>query len=168
MLELLAWATIGVSAFRGFKRGLIREAMAFLGLALGLVLAGQWYPYVADALKPLIGRSRVADALSFLLVLSAVLLCSTVITVVLQRVARFLLAGWLDRLGGAALGAGQGAVVVALVLLLLLKYPIMGWDAAVRDSQMAMRLVEGLRSAGGYLPRELAAVAAFLNDPLMP
>jgi len=102
--------------------------MAFGGLAVGLVMASQWSSTVSDLLRPFIGGGRLVDALAYVLVVLSVLSAATLLTVIIQRLMRVLLVGWLDRLGGALFGAAQGAVLAALLLVLILRFPIMGLE----------------------------------------
>lgn len=164
-----SWLDLGIvllvaaGTFRGYRRGLIREGMAFGGLAVGLVMASQWSPTVSDLLRPFIGGGRLVDAFAYVLVVLAVLSAATLLTVIVQRLMRVLLVGWLDRLGGALFGAAQGAILAALLLVLILRFPIMGLDRAVKGSDVAVRLLEAVPSVLAYLPPELASVADFFD-----
>ncbi|HEX2987342.1 MAG TPA: CvpA family protein, partial [Chloroflexota bacterium] len=121
-LDLLVGLFVIGGAVRGYGRGLIREGMAFGGLAVGLILATEWSPEVAGFVKPFVGGGRVLDVLAYLLVLVAVLGAATLLTVLALRLVRAFFAGWVDRFGGALFGACQGAVVAALVLILMIKF----------------------------------------------
>lgn len=167
-LDVVLVALIAAGALRGFVRGLIREGMAFGGLAAGLILAAQWYRDVAAALRPFIGGGRFIEGLAYLVVVLAVLGVATLLTVVTMRAMRFLLVSWLDGLGGLLFGAAQGAVVAAVVLLLMVKYPAAGLDKAVKESGVAAALLGAVPSVLGSLPTELAAVSEFFDPTLKP
>ncbi|MHB0871018.1 MAG: CvpA family protein [Chloroflexota bacterium] len=159
---------VGAGAFRGYQRGLIREGMAFGGLAAGLILATEWNEPVAAVLEPFIGGGRLLDALSYLLVVLAILGLATLLTVLIQRLMRVFLVGWLDRLGGAVFGAGQGAIVAALLLILVIRFPIMGLEKAVRGSEVAFEILETVPAVLSFLPPELASVADFFDPGSHP
>ena len=165
LLELGIALSIGLGALRGFGRGLVREGLALGGLLFGLVLAAQWQARVAALLKPFIGGGKLADGLAYLLVLLAVIGAATLLTVLVLRVVRLLLVGWLDRLGGAAFGAAQGAIVAGLLLFLAIKYPVMGLDQAVRGSELGMAVLEVLPRVLSYLPPELGPAISFFTLP---
>jgi|BarGraNGADG00212_2_1021979.scaffolds.fasta_scaffold04399_4 membrane protein required for colicin V production len=167
-LDLLIGLFIIGGAIRGFRRGLIREGMAFAGLAVGLILAAEWSPVVTEFLKPFIGGGRAADALAYLMVVLAVLGAATLLTVVTLRLARFLFVGWFDRLGGAIFGSGQGAVLAALVLILMIKFPVAGLDKAVKGSELSVQLLTLVPALVSYLPPELEAVAIFFSPGKLP
>lgn len=159
---------IGAGTFRGYWRGLIREGMAFGGLAVGLILATEWNSEVAELLRPFVGGGRFLNALAYLLVVLAVLGVATLLTVLIQRLMRVFLVGWLDRLGGAVFGAGQGAILAALLLILVIRFPIMGLDKAVKGSEVAIDLLETVPAVLSYLPPELASVADFFDAGSLP
>lgn len=167
-MDLLIGLFIIGGAIRGFRRGLIREGMAFGGLAVGLLLAAEWSPVVAELLKPFVGGGRGLDVLAYLLVVLAVLGAATLLTVVALRLARFLFVGWFDRLGGAIFGAGQGAVLAALVLILMIRFPVAGLDKAVKGSELSVQLLTLVPAMLSYLPPELNAVAAFFSPGKLP
>ena len=164
-LDLVTAALIVAGAFRGFKRGLIREGMAFAGLAVGIVLAGRWQDVAANSLEPFVGGGAVLHGLAYLLIVLGALICATLVTVLLQRLARLLWVGWVDRIGGVLIGAVQGGVVATLALFLLVKYPILGIDRAVMASGIAPHLVALVAPAVSFLPPELAPVARFFELP---
>ncbi len=167
-LDLSIVILIGAGAFRGFKRGLIREGMAFGGLAVGLILATEWNSEVAELLRPFVGGGRFLNALAYLLVVLAVLGLATLLTVLIQRLMRVFLVGWLDRLGGVAFGAGQGAILAALLLILMIRFPVLGLDKSVRGSEVAIDVLETVPAVLSYLPPELASVADFFDPGSLP
>jgi uncharacterized membrane protein required for colicin V production len=162
-LDIVLAVLIVAGALRGFMRGLIREGMAFGGLAIGLLLATQWYQEVADAFKPFVGGGRFIEGMAYLLVVLAVLAVATLLTVVIINVMRFFLVGWLDGLGGLVFGAAQGAVLAVVILVLMLKYPNAGLEDAVKDSSLANSLLERVPFVLESLPPEFAAVSEFFN-----
>lgn len=167
-LDLAVVVLVAAGAFRGFRRGMVREGMAFGGLAVGLILASEWNSEVADLLRPFVGGGGLPHALAYLLVVLAVLGFATLLTVLTLRLMRLLLVGWLDRLGGIVFGAGQGAILAALLLILMVRFPILGLDRAVKDSLLATGLLDGLPAALAYLPPQLGAVADLFDPGSLP
>ncbi len=167
-IEVGIAASIAAGAFRGLKRGLVREGLAFAGLAAGLLLAAEWHAGVADLMQPIIGGGRLTDVLAYLLVLLFVLGCATLLTEVIHRLRGLFFVGWIDRIGGMVFGAGQGAVVASVLLFLVVKYQFLGLDEAVRGSEAAGALLGILPGAVAWLPRELSSVREFFRMPTSP
>jgi membrane protein required for colicin V production len=165
----LAIAFLLVSgAFRGYKRGLVREGMAFAGLLGGMAIAARWHAEVADALQPFVGGGALADGLAYIGIVLFALGCATLLTLALRKLMHLLLVGWLDRVAGAVFGAMQGAVVAALALFLLIKFQLFGLDRVVIGSDLAMAVLGILPGAIGLLPPELGTVAHFFELPRQP
>ncbi len=140
----LDWALIAVfalSVIHGLSRGLIRQAVDFVGLFLGLYLANLFSPTVAAWLDSTfnLGTSLRAflvpfgnyelepillSILSFLLVWFGVGILLGLAGGVLETVARLPILASANRLGGAAFGALKGALVVFIVASLLSFVPM--------------------------------------------
>ena len=121
-VDILVGTIIGIACLRGFFLGLIREAfsLASLGAAYMAVRAfvgpvAEWVGEIADgriseALEP-----WVAGALLVLVTIGVV----TTIGRIVRRGARAVGLGFVDRVGGGMLGAMEGVLVVAVLIMLV-------------------------------------------------
>jgi membrane protein required for colicin V production len=121
-VDIIVGTIIGIACLRGFFLGLIRESfsLASLGAAYMAVRAfvgpvAEWVGEISDgriseALEP-----WVAGALLVLVTIGVV----TTIGRILRRGARAVGLGFVDRLGGALLGATEGVLVVAVLIMLV-------------------------------------------------
>ena len=121
-VDIVVGTIIGIACLRGFFMGLIREAfsLASLGAAYMAVRAfvgpvAEWVGEISDgriseALEP-----WVAGALLVLVTIGVV----TTIGRILRRGARAVGLGFVDRVGGALLGATEGVLVVAVLIMLV-------------------------------------------------
>ncbi len=170
----LNWLDIGIAfllvggAFRGYRRGLLREGMGFLGLLGGMVLAGRWHSDVAAILHPFVGGGALADGIAYVAIVMVAVGCATLVTLAIRKLMHVLLVGWVDRVTGAAFGAAEGAVVAALCLFLVVKFQFLGLESAVKTSELAMAVLGVLPGAMGILPPELGSVAQFFELPKQP
>lgn len=167
-LDMAIALVIVGGAFRGYKRGLVREGMAFIGLIGGMVLASRWQSDVARTLQPFVGGGALAAGIAYLGIVLVTLGCATLATLIIRKLMHVLLVGWLDRVAGALFGAGQGAIVAALCLFLLVKFQLFGLDKVVKGSDMAMVVLSLLPDAVGLLPPEFGSVAHFFELPKQP
>jgi membrane protein required for colicin V production len=120
-VDIIVGTIIGITCLRGFLLGLIREAfsLASLGAAYMAVRAfvspvAKWVGEISDgrineALEP-----WVAGALLVLVTIGAV----TTIGRIVRRGARAVGLGFVDRVGGGLLGATEGVLVVAVLIML--------------------------------------------------
>ncbi|MCG8591776.1 MAG: CvpA family protein [Proteobacteria bacterium] len=105
---------------RGLLRGLIREAVSLAALAGAVVVVRLWNRPVADWLLAK-SDGAVGDAVApwlagFLLVVTTIAVAGFGARL-LRRGARQAGLGLVDRLGGGALGAAEGALVAAVLLV---------------------------------------------------
>lgn len=139
------WALIAVfalSVINGLSRGLVRQAVDFVGLFLGLYLANLFSPTVAKwldstfnlgsslraFLMPIFGSYELEPVLlailSFILIWFGVGILLGLAGGMLETVARLPILASANRLGGAAFGALKGALVVFIMASLLSFVPI--------------------------------------------
>jgi membrane protein required for colicin V production len=121
-VDIIVGTIIGIACLRGFFLGLIREAfsLASLGAAYMAVRAfvgpvAEWVGEISDgriseALEP-----WVAGALLVLVAIGVV----TTIGRIIRRGARAVGLGFVDRVGGGMLGATEGVLVVAVLIMLV-------------------------------------------------
>jgi membrane protein required for colicin V production len=121
-VDIVVGSIIGIACLRGFFLGLIREAfsLASLGAAYMAVQAfvgpvGEWVGEISagrisEALEP-----WVAGTLLVLVAIGVV----TTIGRIIRRGARAVGLGFVDRVGGGLLGAAEGVLVVALLIMLV-------------------------------------------------
>ena len=121
-VDIVVGAIIGIACLRGFFLGLIREAfsLASLGAAYLAVQAfvgpvSEWVGEISggrgnEALEP-----WVAGALLVLVTIGVV----TTIGRIVRRGARAVGLGFVDRVGGGFLGATEGVLVVAVLIMLV-------------------------------------------------
>ncbi|MEO8287923.1 MAG: CvpA family protein [Chloroflexota bacterium] len=147
-ITILTSIAAGTSA--GFFLGLIRQAIAFFGLAGGVMIAGRFYETVATFLHGSDGRGLVADAnwariiafVGIMIVFSVVL---GLLGSMLRAVLKVLFLGWLDRLLGGLLGFLMAITVTMSTLVVATVFPVPGFSDAVATSQVAHWL-------SGYVP----------------
>jgi len=110
---------LAVAIVRGVVIGLIREGFSLGALAAAVFATRLATPTAARWLETW-SEGRVDPVLAPWIAGSAIAIASILFVAVLgrllQRGARLAGLGWADRLGGAALGAAEGALVAVLVL----------------------------------------------------
>jgi membrane protein required for colicin V production len=128
-------------ALRGWWRGFCREGLGLVGVFAGAFAAAAFGPAVAESLVAHeIGWPSVALPAAYLLIFTAVWMAATVVGMVADRVARALLLGGVNRIGGALLGSAKGATVLGFLLLAAARAP---WLAAtIEASRLGRPLME--------------------------
>lgn len=139
-LVWIDWVMLGILALsivNGLARGLVKQALGFAGLFISLYLADRWAPAMAqwlsssfdmsirirEFLLPLLGDYRleptVLAVLSYLLVWCLVSAALGILGLFLESVTKLPIIASVNKLGGAALGALKGGVIVFIIASLL-------------------------------------------------
>ncbi len=147
-VDLVMGAILGVAMLRGVWLGLIREAFSIGALGGAVIAVRLGNPALAAVLT----QHTDLDALIAPYVSGALIAIATVWVVamsgrVLRRGAQVAGLGWADRLGGAALGVAEGAVVAG-VLLVIATAALGRSHPMIRDTRSLAALTELERMAG--------------------
>jgi membrane protein required for colicin V production len=130
-------------ALRGWWRGFFRECFGLLGLIVGVAAALRLTAGGEAALQSHLRLPAPAGTgvafVGIFVVASGTL---NVVGVLLSRVVQTGALGAMNGVGGALLGAGKGAVILAFLLLFLHLFPIVSsLDQRVMGSSIARPLV---------------------------
>ncbi|HEX9815003.1 MAG TPA: CvpA family protein [Myxococcota bacterium] len=121
-VDVVVGTIIGIACLRGFFLGLIRESFSLASLGAAYMAVRAFVSPVADWVGD-IGEGRISEALApwvagALLVLVTIGVVTTIGRIV-RRGARAVGLGFVDRVGGGLLGATEGVLVVALLIMLI-------------------------------------------------
>ncbi len=122
LADIVILAIIALSMWKGFSRGLVREALALMGWVLGLIVAINGYQAFAKVLAPFITTPSLQKAVAFLVLCLSMVLLSYIIALALHSLLKALALGPADKLMGAGFGAARGLLIVLLVLNLVAPY----------------------------------------------
>ena len=120
-VDILVMAILGIAVLRGVFRGLIREAFSVAALAGACLTVKLFAAPLAARLETATGGEITGWAAPWLA--GAILSVGTIVAIAIvgrfvRRGSRWAGLGWADRAGGAALGAAEGGLVVAILLVL--------------------------------------------------
>ena len=158
-LDIVILVPIAINAFVGFGKGLIKMVLSLVGVILGVFLAGQFYDTVGSWLG-FLGNEDISNALGFILILGVVMVVAELLGTVIKKMVSIVLLGWVDRLGGAALGAFIGVIFVSAALAIWAKF--FGSDA-ISESAIASFLLDKFPLILGLLPAEFDSVKDFFQ-----
>lgn len=158
-IVIIAGAVIG--AIAGFKQGLVLSIFSFLGLIVGVAIAGAASDSLADKLSS--SGALWAYVVSFALILIIVMVIFNILGHVVKGFIKLIMLGWLDSLGGALLGLFVGGLVVAAIFIAVGKWAAgepgtTSVGTAIGDSALAHFLIDSFRLLLGLLPHRFDAV----------
>lgn len=119
MLDIIVLVIVGLSALFGFYKGFVIEIFALGGIAVGIVVANASYASLGETLLRFIASSQIANAVAYALIFLIAMTAVIIVGRVFDKFVRLIFLGWLNRLLGLVFGFTKGALLAALLLLLL-------------------------------------------------
>ena len=108
-LDIVIIVAIAITTFIGLKIGLIKAVLSMAGVIVGVILAGHYYAPLSEQLA-FITQPTLAKIVAFAIILFGVMLIAGVLAFVLKWVAKLVMLGWVNQLGGAVFGLLLGRV----------------------------------------------------------
>ena len=127
-LDILIAIIVLIGLWRGFQAGLIKAALGLVGWFIALVAASRLADSVAPQMAGFVQSPVLQMALAFLLVVLIVIASMHLVAAVFSSALKALNLGFIDKIGGAVIGAGKNVLVVLVMLSvvapLLVQMPI--------------------------------------------
>lgn len=159
-LDIVIMVGIGVAAFVGVRKGIIKMVLTLAGLVVGIVLAGRYYGPFSQQLS-FITQASLAKVAAFAIIFIGVMIIATVLARLLKWAASAIMLGWVNRLGGGILGFVVGAMFCGAFLAMLVKF--LGMTGAIAQSTIAPILLDQFPRVLALLPKEFGAIRSFFQ-----
>ena len=104
---------------RGLMRGLLMELASIGGLLLGFYAANHYRTLALPLVRKVVDNPDHATLAAYVLVFLAVMAAVTIIVAVLRHVLKVSMLSWADHLLGGVLGFLKGALLSAIIVLVL-------------------------------------------------
>ncbi len=158
-LDIILLVMLFVPTFIGLRKGLIKTALSFAGLLIGIVLAGNFYKPVSRIFG-FIDNENVTYILAFILILALVMVAAFLLARLLKSVLNLTMMGWVDNFGGGALGFLFGFLFLSAILATWVKF--FGSDL-VTESFLGKVMLDYFPLVLGLLPGEFDAIKDFFQ-----
>ena len=135
---------------RGLLRGMLRELAGLVGLFLGFILAGRFYPQLAPHLGSVISSPNIASTVAYALIFIGTMILVSLVAVLLHRFMTMTFTGWLDHLLGGAVGAAKGFFLCAVALAIMER--LVPESPFLTESALAPHVAKATTLVRGYLP----------------
>jgi membrane protein required for colicin V production len=162
-LDIVIIIFLAITTITGLIRGLVRTIIPLVGIIVGVVLAGHFYGSVADWLSHWFHSPSQVKITGFAIIFIAVVAVSEIIAWLVSKFLNLLLWGWVDKLGGAALGFVIGGMVCGAILTLITRYHFAGIEGSIQGSSLASFFVAHFNMALPFLPKEFNSVKQFFG-----
>ncbi len=166
VLDVVILAVIAACAIYGARQGLIRELSHIVAFVLGIFLAAKLHATAAQLLLYRLGQNTASVAAFLgllLLVLAAVYLAFSY----LKSAADKLKLGPADHVAGAVVGALQGSLVCALIILALINFSSALPSSYLQRSRVASFLLDRSAAVSGVIPKSYISkvISLFSKKP---
>ena len=147
-LSILTVVALVVFTVLGYRAGLIRRVLEFVGLVAAVLLASLYGRLIADWLAEYTGLGEnLAGPAGWLIIFAVMLLVTRMVANVLSKAMRVSVLGWFDRWSGALLGLAIGAVVCSVLLMVATRIPGENNLADEVQAEPVTRVVHGVAPA---------------------
>lgn len=120
--DLVLIGLLVLSGILAFARGFVKEVLSILGWLGAGILALEFYPQLSPYILPYIDHEQIADGIAFAVIFIVCLVLLSLASSTISRKVQNSDVGPLDRSLGFLFGLLRGAVVIALLYLLLVQF----------------------------------------------
>ncbi|UCE97308.1 MAG: CvpA family protein [Dehalococcoidia bacterium] len=159
-LDIILIVMLFIPTFIGLRNGLIKTALSFAGLLVGVVLAGNFYKPVSN-LFGFINNENIAYILAFLLILALVMVAALLLARLLKSIISSVMLGWVDNFGGATLGFFSGFLFLGAIMAIWVKF--FGSDL-ITGSFLGKLMLDYFPVVLGLLPGEFDVIKDFFQS----
>ena len=143
-LDIIILIIVGFGVLMGWRVGLFGAIFNTAGAILGVLLAARLSDNVANLLTDSVSSDTLATVIAYVLILIAVFVAAQIARGIVKRILRLVFLGWVDDLGGLALGLADGVIIAGALITVLARY-----SADLPAGGVAGTVVESLRVRGG-------------------
>ena len=115
-----------LGALWGYRSGLITGALTVASLYVASLVSSQFSERVVGLISQNVESEAIATALAYVVIYVGIFIAGRFVAKILKTMLSVILLGWLDKIGGVALGLVAGFLIVgaAVPFLATLAYPI--------------------------------------------
>jgi membrane protein required for colicin V production len=162
-LDIVIIVFLAITVITGLSKGLIKTIIPLVGTIIAVVVAGRCYGAVGDWLSTWLHSPSQANIAGFTIIFVAIVIASLIIASLLSKFLSLLLLGWVDKLGGAALGFVIGGFICGSILTIITKYNFPGMEGTIHNSSLASFFVAHFNMVLPFLPGEFDSVRQFFG-----
>ena len=152
-IDLLILVLVIGGGFLGWVNGVLKWLFTFLGLIVGVFLAGRLYKTL-DWAVPMVDSEGMRQLIVFVVILAAVCVGAWLLGRAAKAALSIMMLGWVDRGAGMAVGLLVGLLAGAAVALTANAVPSDGVREAVGESLLAETLLDATSFLRTFLPQE--------------
>ncbi len=127
---------------KGYRLGLIKQLTAIIAIVIGIYVAREQYQIIGELLLEKFDLSvKIAEILSFFIILIVVNLVVTAIGYFLNQIMDIMFLSFVDNFMGSLFGLAKGLLIIYIGLLLLNIIPVDALNLQLTQSYFAPKLM---------------------------
>jgi membrane protein required for colicin V production len=158
-LDIFLIVALVIPVLTSLRQGIIKVALSLAGLILGIVLASSFYEPLSSMLT-FIPNKNVANIIAFILILSGVMVVASVLARLLNFITSVAMLGWVNHIGGAALGFVTSVLLWSALLATWVRFFGTGM---ISESFLAGVLLDKFPLILSLLPSEFDVIRDFFQ-----
>ncbi len=142
-MNWLDFVLIGIpvlAAFAGMRIGLIRAAFPSIGILIGVLLAGQLSDDVGTWFDSYLSSNTLVTVIAYALIIVVAVVVATIAAIVARKMVSMLFLGFVDRLGGLAVGLVAGAAISGAAIIGMAQ---LTYNSGIPEEGLAAVVLEG-------------------------
>ncbi len=134
-MNILDWVLLVLfvlGALWGYKSGLVDGLLTVVAVYVAMVLSGQFAGRIVGIFTDSVESDALSTAIGYVVIFALVFLASRVVAKIIRTTLTVMFLGWVDKLGGMALGLIAGFLIAgaAVTVLARFTYTFEGPDAS--------------------------------------
>ena len=124
-MNVLDWVLLVLfilGALWGYKSGMVNGLLTLVAVYVAMVLSGQFAGRIVGLFTDSIESDALSTAIGYVVIFVVVFLIARIIGKVIRGTLKVLFLGWVDRLGGLALGLVAGLLITGAVVAMLARF----------------------------------------------
>jgi membrane protein required for colicin V production len=144
-MDILAIIIVAWFVVKDYFNGLILSSFRLVGLVLGVIIGSN---YSVSAGNMLFGRfgwnPTLTMALGFVVIFIGVVIIAQVLANIIKAAMNLILLGWVDKLGGIALGALKAVIILSVIFWIFDLMPQNNWVPQVKRNSKSYHALENV------------------------
>lgn len=156
----------GFFFFRGYSRGLVKEAASLIGLLFGFQAANSYSEQLAPHLNSILSNPQHAKPAAYIIIFIGTMLLVSLAAAAISKLLKLAMIKWADSLFGGLFGLGKGILIIAILLFLVTMFTPK--PDFLANSRLAPQVAKVTSYLSQYVPEDLKKTFERNIAPYLP
>jgi len=154
-LDVVLLLIVGASVVTSLRKGLSREIIGLVAVALAIVLGIWFYGTVGALFEPHLSSPAAAHFAGFVVIFAGVLLLGAAVSAMVGKFLKVTGLSIFDHILGAGFGLARGVLIGIALILGIMAFSPTGKPPSVVESRTAPYVIDAARLIASMAPHEL-------------